>query len=462
MIVLLLACTPPPPPPPGVPSPPVSETADSGPVPVDRPVNDVLVLLTDDQGTDKVAVYAEHPFPPPTPNIDALAARGRLFRNTYAFPVCSPGRAAVLTGRMPRRTGVGEVIQSWMDLQLPLSEVVLPELLATADPPWASAALGKWHLAGLESRAPLDHPTAQGFGSFAGTIGNLYDTWTPTHTPSYYDWEKVTDGVVSEESRYATTVTVDDALERIATLPEPWLVYVGFHAPHEPFDPPPAELCPTFGAIPPTAPPVVRYHAMVEALDTEIGRLLGSIDPDVLARTTVIFLSDNGTPGAAVLPPLEPGRAKVTMYEGGIRVPMIVAGPLVDQPGTETDALVEVVDVFSTVAEIGGVAVGRDVDGVSLLPLLADPDADWPRTIAHSERFKPVGPPPYNIDMRTSGDDRYKVIEVENTGLVGVFDISDGLDDGDPLDLSTLNDADRARVDALLAAHAAYWDALGH
>jgi arylsulfatase A-like enzyme len=297
-----------------------------------------------------------------------------------------------------------------------------------------------------------------------GTLGNLYDTVVPDQpVPGYYDWERIVDGVPGRETRYATTVTVDDALDAIAELPEPWLVYVAFHAPHEPLDPPPAELAPTFGALPRTAPRVVRYYAMVEALDTEIGRLLDSVDADVLDRTTVFFLSDNGTPPHAVLPPLDPKRAKITLFEGGVRVPFVVAGPLVEQPGTETDALVHVIDLFPTLAGIARVPVdGLPIDGTSLLPLLRDPDAPF-RDVVHTESFTPIGPPGpdgYTYDARASRDDLYKVMEFANDGAIGIFDVRDGLDDGSPRLPTDFEGEERERVDALVAAHRAYWASL--
>src|SRR5262245_39982187 len=97
-----------------------------------KPPN-LLVLLTDDQGVDKVGIYAAHPSPPPTPNIDALARRGVLFRRAYAQPTCSPTRAALLTGRYNRRYGLGVVIEPLDEVfELPLSEVTAPEALAAA------------------------------------------------------------------------------------------------------------------------------------------------------------------------------------------------------------------------------------------------------------------------------------------------------------------------------------------
>lgn len=436
--------------------PELVETAE--PPTVEVPAN-ILILLTDDQGVDKVGAYGEHPFPPPTPNIDALAASGVLFRNAYAAPVCSPGRAALLTGRYGRRTGIGGVIQLRDGVALPLGEVTIPELLGTAEPPYTNSGIGKWHLAAANTPDAFDQPNLQGFAHYAGTVGNLYDVVEPdAQKHGYYHWEKLTDGVLAIEDHYATTVQVDDALQAITTLPEPWFVYVAFSAPHEPLDPPPAELAPTFGALPSDAPSRQLYSAVVEALDTEIGRLLGSIDPDVRARTTIFLLSDNGTPTHAILEPWDRDRGKDTPFEGGSNVPLIIAGPQVADPGTESVALVHAVDVFATIAAIAGVPVAPDVDGRSLLPLLADPTADGPRDVVHVEKFLPAGVPPYFVDWRISRDRAFKVIDVE--GDQALFDLRDRVDDGLPIRIDDLSPDDRAGVDRLLVDHAAFWDTL--
>lgn len=460
-LTLLLACGPPAAPhATGEPEPEPEPQRGSGPP-------NVLVLLTDDQGVDKVGVYGEHPTPPPTPNIDAFAAEGVLFRNAYAAPICSPGRAALLTGRYGRRTGIGGVIQLHDGSALSPGEVLIPEMLALADVPYTNSGIGKWHLASIDAPNGLDHPNVAGFDHYAGALANLYDTIDDDgERYGYTHWEKVTDGVLTVEDRYATTVQVDDALDAIATLPEPWFVYVGFSAPHEPLDPPPVELAPISGALSVLSPRPLLYAAVVEALDTEIGRLLGSIDPDVKARTTIFLMSDNGTPAHAILAPWNPQRGKDTPFEAASNVPLIVVGPQVGAPGTESAALVHAVDLFATIAEIAGLSLGDDGplaevahDGLSLLPLLADPAADWPREVVHVEKFLPAGLPPYHVDWRISRDASFKVIEVL-PALPLVYDLRGRVDDGEPISVDDLPADDRAEVDRLNAAHAAFWETL--
>ena len=137
------------------------------------------------------------------------------------------------------------------------------------------------------------------------------------------------------------------------------------------------------------------FRAMVEALDTEIGRLLEGVD---LQRTTVIFLGDNGTTPQVVVPPFDPARAKNTVYEGGVHVPLFVAGAAVEVPGTTCDGLVHAVDLFATALELAGVDLAAvlppdlALDSVSFAPYLADPALPSLRSTLFTEVFKPNGP----------------------------------------------------------------------
>jgi arylsulfatase A-like enzyme len=186
------------------------------------------------------------------------------------------------------------------------------------------------------------------------------------------------------------------------------------------------------------------FDAAVEALDTEFGRLLNELGPERLARTLVVFLGDNGTTRAAVTWPLDPNRAKGTVYEGGIRIPLIVAGPEVAQ-GRECAALVNVTDLFLTLADAARVHAGRVIpsgtplDSYSLAPYLSDPDHPSIRTLAFAEHFAPNGPPDdartadrfYNRAIR---DARYKLIR-RQLGGEEFYDL-----ESDPRELENLFD----------------------
>ncbi len=418
----------------------------------------ILVLLTDDQGVDQFAAYGEHPNPPPTPRMDGLAAEGVLFRNAWAYPSCSPSRAALLTGRLGRRTGIGDALQYNQGRQVPLPEVSLPEVLASAPTPYSTAAVGKWHLSAYNSPHGVNHPNQFGFESFAGSVANLYDYDVEDgRAHSYYHWERVVDGAIDKVDEYATTVTVDDALARMREMPEPWFLYVAFNAPHTPLDPPPPELH-TQGDVRPSSIESRRYRAVLEALDTEIGRMLDTMDPELRERTTIVLAGDNGTPTDAILEPWDPNRSKLTPYEGGVNVPLVIAGASVPEGGQESGALVHLMDVFSTVLELAGTPppAGVTLDSESLVPFLEDPEAPG-RDVLYTERFVPSGAPPYDIDWRISRDERFKVVHRATADEIGVFDLQGRSDEGDVLDLSSLSAAEQEQVQALLDTQRVHW-----
>jgi arylsulfatase A-like enzyme len=364
--------------------------------PAERRRPNLLLVLADDLGVDLLRAYGLGSAPPCTPHIDGLAADGLLFRNAWANPVCSPTRAALLTGRHGFRTGIGSPGGGggWLDL----TELTLPEVLTS----YASACLGKWHL----GAGQLDHPNASGFPHFAGIIGG--------GIADYELWTKVVDGESFTTSVYATRDTADDAIACIRTLPQPWFLYVPFLAPHVPFHRPPDECCPApacpdafCGSLPPDPSDPQLAKAMTEALDAELGRILAELDlhaPD----TCVFFLGDNGTARAATEPPFDPDHAKGTPYQGGIHVPLIVRGPGVARG--ECQALVGATDLFATIAELAGVD-GTAEDSVSLVPYFSDPGRPSLRRTLYSEQFTPNnGSPPYATHDRAIRDRRYKLI----------------------------------------------------
>jgi len=356
--------------------------------------SNVLLVVADDLGVDKVGAYAElegvpPDAAPPTPTLDSLAHGGLLFRNAWANPVCSTTRATIQTGRYSFRTGCGSAIPT--GAPLPLSELTLAEALDLAAPgAVAQGAFGKWHLGGSAATAfGALNPNFQGYDRFAGTLGGVLN---PPH--SYFHWPKTVDGFTATSTAYATTDSVDDALDWIAAQSGSWLCYLAFHAPHTPFHAPPDEL--HGQSLPlgdPCNDPVPFYDAMVEAMDREIGRLLSSITPTTLADTTVVFLGDNGTDGFATLPPYDPDHAKGTLYEGGLKVPLIVHGPRVVEPGRQSLALVNTTDLFATVLELLGVdpaaqlPVGLTLDSRSLMPYVLDPRQEDLRKFAFAEHF---------------------------------------------------------------------------
>jgi arylsulfatase A-like enzyme len=364
------------------------------------PGGNILLVLIDDLGVDKIRSYEEHPKSPPTPTIDSLAERGLLFRNAHAYAVCSPARAALMTGRYGRRNGIGMLTKG--SDHLPTQEIGIAKVLdySTAHQ-YSTSVVGKWHLAGPATHDWLKHPAALGFDWFAVAMMNLSHSRRVDQDFGYSLWWKNTNGQEETVTDYPTTDQVDDAIARIKAMPQPWFLYLSFSAPHLPAHTPPHQLHSyrkTGGSK------RVQYNAAVESIDTELGRLLKSIDPKVLADTTIIVMGDNGTPDYAIEPPFNESESKGGLQDGGTRVPLIISGPLIGQAGSQSAALVHIVDIFPTIAEIAGADIEKlfgskenpgslanwPIDGDSLIPFLSDPDSPG-REFIYTERFNPNG-----------------------------------------------------------------------
>jgi arylsulfatase B len=390
----------------------------------DAPPNVLLVVL-DDAGADRLGVYGNalaH-----TPVLDGLAAEGRWFRRAWGYPVCGPARAALQTGNHAARTGV------WRNpddgrVGLPGSERTLAEVLRPAG--YSTAYVGKWHLDPFAVGDPYEGgPLAHGYDAFEGTPGNLLDP---------YDWLEVVDGDLVPRTTYVTSVLADAAVERVTGTPEPWFVTFAPHPPHGPLHVPPAELH-TYEAL--ADDPVSLVNAMMEATDTELGRVLAALDEEVRARTVVLVVGDNGDRfegnGAG-------GRGKTTLADEGVGVPLIVAGPAVGDPGP-TDALASVVDVAPTLAWLAGEDAGP-VDGRSLRSALRDAAAAGGPTIVAMEVVAGTDPP---VARGAARSDTHKLVRDPHGELL--FHYDPGVP-GEGRPLTEVTDADRAAAELLRAA----------
>ena len=349
----------------------------------------VLLIVADDYGVDSLSLYNTNPAAslPPTPNINALAQRGVLFRHAYGQPVCSPSRCAMLTGRYAFRTGVMQVVEGPTDPGVQTNEFALPEVIGlNLQLGYACASIGKWHLGGAATGPNI----AGGWPHFSGALGGALQ--------SYTSWTKTVDGrSTANYSVYATTDNVNDALSWIQQRgTNRWFLWLAFNAGHTPYHKPPNNLhsydslSGTQADI--TANPRPYYEAMIEAMDTEIGRLLSQIDTN---QTAVLFLGDNGTPGRVIQPPFSSARGKDTLYEGGVNVPLIVAGPDIANPGRSGDAVVHCVDLYATILELIGAPLPRvlPTDSRSLVPILLNqPFAPTEQAVLmENETSGPVG-----------------------------------------------------------------------
>lgn len=358
----------------------------------------VVFIIADDLGTDYLGFYDDGLDTAKMPNIRSLLASGVRFKQAWSFPYCSEIRAAVLTGRFPFRTGVGTVIASPVDAQLDTAEISIGKVLkGSTSSNYATANIGKWHLH-TQSQATRNFPAVLGYDHYSGNFsGALQD---------YFSWQKIVDGAAPVAvTNYATTEQTDDALNWLNSLPpgKPFFLWQAFNAPHSPFHLPPAALHSVPGLT--GTPQDIQqkrpeyFKAMVEAMDTEIGRLLQWLDDHNLRDSTnIVFIGDNGdAPNVCQCPNSQ--RAKGTVYEPGVHVPMIVSGPAVFAPGRTSDALVSTTDLFATILEMAGVSDWKNqipavkpVDAVSLLPLLKNEKTavrDWVFTEVFSTTVMP-------------------------------------------------------------------------
>jgi arylsulfatase A-like enzyme len=330
----------------------------------------ILVILADDLGRGDYSAFGTPDIR--TPHIDRLFHEGLTFDNFFAnSPVCSPSRAALLTGCHPDRVGVPGVIRdetpadSWG--WLAPGATLLPQALKPAG--YHSALIGKWHL-GLTSP---NTPNERGFDLFRGFLGDMMDDYW-THLRHGFNFMRHNAEVV-EPQGHATDVFTGWAceyLEERARQPKsPFFLYLAYNAPHDPIQPPPDWLAKVQQREPQMAPNRTKLVALIEHLDAGIGQVLATLDRTGLAANTlVIFNSDNGgvlANGANN----GPWRGeKCHVYEGGLRVPGAARWPGVIQPGRSTGRFTQTMDIFATACAAAGVAAPADIDAVSFLPTL--------------------------------------------------------------------------------------------
>ena len=307
--------------------------------------------------------------------LSAVEGKGKLYLETQ--PV---GDGPLVFDQRLIRVKLQIVGNPQADSTLPSTELTFPEILTTEAPEYGLASFGKWHL-GSGNDGPFE---TGGWPNFTGSLqGGVTD---------YASWNrvKIENGVVVDNgtniatlvpgtysSPYATSVQVDDAVDFItAQGAEPWVVWMGFNAPHDPFHDPAPYVTPTGGYSTTGTTDKDLYIKMLEALDHEIGRLLQSVDLD---STNIIVIGDNGTPGQVDQSPLG-GIAgnKGSLNEGGIHVPFFAVGPDVTVTGT-SDKLVSVGDLFATILELARVNVPAATAGIelhsnSLLPIFRGND----------------------------------------------------------------------------------------
>ncbi len=328
-----------------------------------------VFLLCDDLGYGDLACYGNTNIL--TPNLDKLAADGLRLTDCYsAAPVCSPSRAALLTGRIPQRLGIDDWIKPGSGVHLKRSETTVAQLFRQAG--YKTGLFGKLHTnSRLDGTEPT--PTDYGFQSWLCTQNNAL----PSHQgPTNF----VRNGKpVGPMRGHATSIVIDEAIDFVERAAgSPFLLFVTFHAPHEPISTP-SRITSLYPGE--TNANRAAYFGSVSMVDAEIGRLLRTLDARLLRENTVVFFtSDNGPETLNRYKGSErsygsPGvlrGMKLHVTEAGFRVPGIIRWPKVVQPGRASADPVSGLDLLPTFCELAGVPVAKDVrlDGVSLVPLL--------------------------------------------------------------------------------------------
>lgn len=328
----------------------------------------ILVILTDDQGYSDVSFYGRGDVR--TPNIDRLAKEGMTFTDMRSnCTVCSPSRAAILTGRYPDRVGVPGVIRtrpedSWGYLAPGVP--TLADCLRRAG--YHTAIIGKWHL-GLESP---NLPNQRGFDLFHGFLGDMMDSYT-THLRHGINYMRLNAETVDPKG-HATDVFTEWACDYIrerAKARGPFFLYLAYNAPHFPIEPPADWLARVRAREPGMSELRAKNVALVEHLDAGIGRVLAALDETGLAaRTLVFFASDNGgsLPHGQCNDPWRDG--KQSHYDGGLRVPFAVRWPGVVRAGSRSPYAGQSFDLFPTCLEAAGAPPLAGIDALSLTPVL--------------------------------------------------------------------------------------------
>jgi len=407
-----------------------------------RPPN-FIVILMDDMGWRDVG-FMGNTFVE-TPTIDRLAATGVVFTQSYASaPNCAPTRACLMSGQVTPRHGIYTVVDPrqpagspWHKLvgahsesELATEVVTLPEALKPAG--YATAFFGMWNLG--RGRSGPRTPGGQGFDTvvFPENLGFAKDAYFDD-TGDYLT-DRLTDAVIS---------FIDDHRDR------PFFVYLADHAVHAPYEPKPDLLAKytkkaAAGSDRRDDP---AYAATIEAVDQGVGRIMETLrDRGLADETYVIFTSDNGGT-QQYTPPLKGSKGQ--LYEGGIRVPLVVTGPTVAKPGTTSDRPVASIDLYPTLLELAGAAApaGQMLDGVSWAGVLTgDPPPARERMVWHFPCY--VGKATPSSALR-AGD--LKLIEFfEDGGRVELYNLRE--DPNEERDLAATMPAETARLTAALRA----------
>ena len=344
----------------------------------------VIIFLADDLGWADVGFHGS---PIDTPSLDRLAREGTELHRFYTTPICSPTRAAMMTGRDPVRLGVVyATILPWLNHGIHTEEHFMPESFRAAG--YQTAIVGKWHLGHSQQQF---HPNRRGFDLFYGHLHTEVGYFPPFGNLGGKDFQR--NGISIDDKGYETYLLAAEAVKWIGNRDKskPFFLYVPFIAPHTPLDAPEdlkakyRDLKDDRKAARSQADSIGRmsrlvrgkslrqiYAAVVEGMDRAIGEVLEALDREGIAENTiVIFFSDNGGQvvygaGGAYNYPLRGGKGET--YDGGIRVPAVIRWPGQVPAGRQMSQMMTVLDLLPTLASAADVPVlsKRKLDGIDM------------------------------------------------------------------------------------------------
>ena len=435
----------------------------------------VVIFVADDLGWADVGYHGEEVIR--TPSLDRIAREGAQLDRFYATPICSPTRAALMTGRDPMRLGVAyATILPWSNNGIHPDERFMPESFQAAG--YQTAMVGKWHLGHAQQTY---HPNERGFEHFYGHLHTEVGYFPPFANQGGKDFQ--VNGKSIDDEGYETYLLADEASRwvRDRDKEKPFFLYIPFIAPHTPLDAPEDlkaryadmddDRKPTrsghsddsrrIGKL--TGRPSARpmYAAVVDAMDQAVGRVLETLDEEGIAgETIVLFFSDNGgaayASGGADNVPLRGGKGNT--FEGGIRVVSLIRWPGVIEPGSEVESIISVMDVFPSLAAAADVPIegSRKLDGRNMWPTITG-EKQIPRK---DLLFFASETPIHGAFSLTAFDDEWKLVQEVKQGQYSaditnyLFRISD-----DPNEHNNLA-AENPDVVAEMAEEIHYWRTL--
>lgn len=331
----------------------------------------VILIITDDQGYGDIAAHG-HPFVK-TPNLDQLHKSSVRLTNFHVMPLCAPTRAMLMTGKNPLESGVWATVLGRSIL--PPEGLTMPRLFLQNG--YSTGMFGKWHLGDNAPARPHDKGFQTAIYLGGGGIGQTPDYWGN----DYIDDTYYKNGKPVQASGYCTDFFFREAMNFIRENREkPFFAYIATNAPHSPYIPPP-DLAQAYRAIPGIDNPTAAFYAMIENIDTNIGRLNSFLTENRLNENTIlIFMTDNGTAQGLKAPgAFNAGMraAKGALYEGGHRVPCFIrwpGGQLPQNGGMDIADLTSGIDILPTLAGLCGLDLKSEaknqVQGVDLSPRL--------------------------------------------------------------------------------------------